>query len=450
MVKPGFGLKDAPRLWHLRIDEVLRELSLWPLVSDPQLYARWSSKDYSLDSLEILCSKHVDDLKGASSEPVFDRLCQELAKHFGDLTIQKRTFEHLGTLHVQNDDYSVSCNQDHYVKQLRLISLDSLGTDDEEVVTDTDMTSSYSSLIGGAAWTLITRSDVSVHIGALQRRSHAPRVQDFKSLNAVVRWMKRRPCTLLHIAIPAPWTLLVMPDSAFKATEPDCLATRACIIMLTTSIAGSRPALPTGGPVGVVEFYSRKQPRVCRSTFSAELTSVDDACSLGLLIRGMFSEIIQGPMTAADLAYRTEHGKLAVGLDIGTDNKGLFSGATAVEVRVPSEPHLYYILKALRDRLDAKAVDGLWWIDTRDMVCDAMTKGTLSREPLLALWRTAMLKIIGESPQVWRASRTTTETETDHYVQRPTMPIIRTTQTDDSTLRPRRPPTPRRRIESYL
>ena len=42
MVRPGFGLKDAPRLWHLRIDEVMRQLGLHPPFSDPQLYARWS------------------------------------------------------------------------------------------------------------------------------------------------------------------------------------------------------------------------------------------------------------------------------------------------------------------------------------------------------------------------------------------------------------------------
>ena len=40
------------------------------------------------------------------------------------------------------------------------------------------------------------------------------------------------------------------------------------------------------------------------------------------------------------------------------------------------------------------------------MVCDAMTKGTLSREPLLALWRAATLRIIGETPIVWRSNMT--------------------------------------------
>ena len=84
----------------------------------------------------------------------------------------------------------------------------------------------------------------------------------------------------------------------------------------------------------------------------------------------------------------------------------MFSGATATEVKVPSEPHLLYLLKALRDRLDSKAIDQLWWLDTRDMICDAMTKGTLSREALLDLWLTAILKINGDQPVSWRSGVT--------------------------------------------
>ena len=153
----------------------------------------------------------------------------------------------------------------------------------------------------------------------------------------------------------------------------------------------------------MVELYSRKQPRVCRSTFSAELCSVDDASSIGLLIRGMFAELVHGPLSAAEMARRTDCGELDVELEIATGNRGLFNCATATEIKIRSEPHLLYLLKALRDRLDSHSINALWWFDTRDMVCDAMTKGTLPRDALLRLWRTANLLIQGEAPVSWRA-----------------------------------------------
>ena len=123
--------------------------------------------------------------------------------------------------------------------------------DEETEVTDSDLRSSYSSLIGGAAWASLTISDVAVHIGYLQRNAHAPRVKHYKVLNTVVRWMKRTSCVLKHVAIPLPWSLLVMPDSAFKAIEPDCLAIRACVVVLTQAALSSNPTLPSGEPVGV-------------------------------------------------------------------------------------------------------------------------------------------------------------------------------------------------------
>ena len=114
----GVGLREFTR----------RPLGMHQLVSDPQMYAKWSRTDRpSFENLELVCSKHVDDLKGASTDVTFvDQLCKELTNQFGELTAQKRKFEHLGIQHVQNDDYSVECSQDHYVKQLRLMSLDSV------------------------------------------------------------------------------------------------------------------------------------------------------------------------------------------------------------------------------------------------------------------------------------------------------------------------------------
>ena len=73
MVRPGFGLKDAPRLRHLRIDEVMKQIGAYALVSDPQLYARRRSRrgssclseaSYSFDALDPYghvpcCSRYI-------------------------------------------------------------------------------------------------------------------------------------------------------------------------------------------------------------------------------------------------------------------------------------------------------------------------------------------------------------------------------------------------------
>jgi hypothetical protein len=56
------------------------------------------------------------------------------------------------------------------------------------------------------------------------------------------------------------------------------------------------------------------------------------------------------------------------------------------ELKVPAEPHLVYLLRAIKDRLLSGSIDNIWWIDTRDMISDVLTKGGLNRRPILKLW----------------------------------------------------------------
>ena len=57
-------------------------------------------------------------------------------------------------------------------------------------------------------------------------------------------------------------TIVIFSDSAYRADEEDCLALRAAI----ATIMEVRNETP-GGAMHVLDFYTRKQARVNRSTF---------------------------------------------------------------------------------------------------------------------------------------------------------------------------------------
>ena len=50
MLRCGFGLKDAPRLWNKVLRKVLQDLGLTPLQSDPQLYV-WHVNDIAVPTV---------------------------------------------------------------------------------------------------------------------------------------------------------------------------------------------------------------------------------------------------------------------------------------------------------------------------------------------------------------------------------------------------------------
>ena len=205
--------------------------------------------------------------------------------------------------------------------------------------------------------------------------------------------MQRKPSSLVCKRVPTPWQVTVFLDSAFRAQEPDCLAIRAAVVLVS-----SRSFFPRGGPAGVLEFYHRKQTRICRSTFPAELSAVDDGTSHCLVMQCLIVEVPHGPLSAVSLKQLMESGSLPVPLGIVTGNQGMFSSVSAERLNAPTEPHLLYLLRSLRDRLDAGTVQALWWIDTRDMISDALTKGGLNRQPLLDLWKKAVHRFVGDEP----------------------------------------------------
>ena len=59
MLKPGFGLKHAPRLWNLALKRVLREIGVQPIQTDQQLFVKHDCNK----KLVLAISVHVDDLK---------------------------------------------------------------------------------------------------------------------------------------------------------------------------------------------------------------------------------------------------------------------------------------------------------------------------------------------------------------------------------------------------
>ncbi len=69
---------------------------------------------------------------------------------------------------------------------------------------------------------------------------------------------------------------------------------------------------------------------------------------------------------------------------LGLDAYSVFSAVTANTVKVPSDSSLLAHIQYLRELLDRGVLDQLWWVDTRDMWADGLTKGVVDRDALHA------------------------------------------------------------------
>jgi hypothetical protein len=114
MLRPGYGLKDAPRLWNMALRRVLKTLRLIATTCDSELYVKHED-----GVLVLIVSTHVDDLKIAGVDAQIKEALRILELHFDQLKVQKGDFEHCGVVHKQAADKSITVSQQHYAEQLR-------------------------------------------------------------------------------------------------------------------------------------------------------------------------------------------------------------------------------------------------------------------------------------------------------------------------------------------
>ncbi|CAE7553939.1 RE2 [Symbiodinium sp. CCMP2456] len=129
---------------------------------------------------------------------------------------------------------------------------------------------------------------------------------------------------ILYKKLSHPWRLVAISDSSFKGEGTNALQ--------------------------ILEFVCRKQTRVCRSTYMAELLSAVDLSGLAITINSGITEVLQGCQSAVELIKKQEQMNNALQLTLVIDAMAVFLGATSEEARCTDSAALLHLL-ALRQLL---------------------------------------------------------------------------------------------------
>ena len=85
-------------------------------------------------------------------------------------------------------------------------------------------------------------------------------------------------------------------------------------------------------------------------------------------------------MSGSELRRIREEGGFRLKLDMLTDSFSIFSYLRSLHLKFPSERGTLFHLAHLREALVLGIVSQYTWCDTRDMVADGLTKGSVDRE----------------------------------------------------------------------
>ena len=315
---------------------------------------------------------------------------KKLEAVFGPLTVVWDTFTNCGVRHIHVvPQRTITLDQTAYIAALKPIVHEDLTSRAPDELVEGELYTMFRSLLGAMAWCNMTRCDLMVYVVALQRVAHQPRIIHVRRLNAVVRYAQRNPRGIKYQPLrphgragsqgSAPGRdalrVLAVSDSAFKKEEEDGHAMKGVFILL----GGGGDSKVVTDNIHILDYTAKKQSHVTRSTFAAELFSACDGADHSILVAMTLHEIERGCSGAAEGRRIRDEGGLAFQVWLCIDAMSVLAAVSAEAVRAPTEKSLMNHVCWLRELADRGLLTGLAWVDTRDMLSDGLTKGSVAR-----------------------------------------------------------------------
>lgn len=353
--KSLYGLKQAGRTWHQKIDVALKRRGLSTLDADHCIYVKRDSK------IVLIIALYVDDLLIASnSHAELTKFKSDLASEFKMEDLGEASFI-LGIKIVRDrTKRMISISQTAYINALlerhgmnachgistpMEISSKLCKADDEQMASESD-TRDYQCMIGGIMFAMLcTRPDISFAVTCLSQFSSNPLPEHIQALKRVLRYLKSTVNVGLNYTgtdtkLTAP-ALIGYSDADWGQSYD-----RRSITGYTFLLCG-----------GAISWQSKKQRTVALSTVEAEYMATTHAAKEALWWRTVFN----------GLGYDTQQPTI-----IWSDSQGSISLAGNPEHHTRTK-HIDIQYHFIRQHLADQTIT-LKFVGSESMAADCLTK----------------------------------------------------------------------------
>ena len=380
-LKPGTGSRDAPRAFSMQFRRATKAFGLVSSLIDSELELL-----YKDGQLCMMILKHVDDVKMAGPRVQIEALVKHLSQTFGKLTTEWHNFTFCGIKHVQDpSDKEITLDQTAFLAAIKPMSQPEVMTGQRETQMPEVLQRHFLSLLMTVAYAVQSRPDIAVYIAALQKESKTATFAAARRLNKVLLWAQKNPKKITYHQLDEyPDCLALVSDSAFKAREDDGLSMRGMIALRTAS----KSLLKVGSlKCHLLHTVSKTQRHVTRSTFASELFAATDSMDYGLIQILSLEELLVGSLTweRAREMQQNDPSNMKTKLALIVDARSVTLAITAPVSKEPAENSALVSVAWLRNHLRNKVLDFLLWADTRVMISDGLTEGSINRESIHAV-----------------------------------------------------------------
>ena len=399
LVKPVYGLADAPSCWHVTLRSFLLSCNMKQSELDPCIYYKHDTSGVLTGCLAV----HVDDILMGGSKEFQETVMKSLKERFPFKHWVTGEGEFLGKHVKQNSDQSIEVSQKDYSMSVSCISISKERRKLKEQEINEKERSQMRALLGEVNWIAMnSRPDLSASCSLLQQRVSSAKVEDLIECNrlvGVVRDFAHGKITVLPIK-PEDVEFAIWSDASWaNASEKK---SQGGYLLAAVSRAMRKEEWT---PLSMLRWKSYKQDRQTASTLGAELLSASRAVAEGRWMRSMWCEAVFGAYTIEDDRLYTPR----VPLCLLIDSKPVYDHCNS-EVVTIRDKRLAIEMLLLKKEFQR---DGLYlrWQPTYAMLGDVLTKMNAPKELIRNVMHYKKFCIVdNDQIRSWAARGTTKKT----------------------------------------
>ena len=381
ILKAVYGLLHAPRAWADKLGKELTQQGWIQSKLDPCVWRLY-------DEHQLLCGLlgiHVDDVLCCGSGDHFEGRVKALRScfPFGSWKdIQQEPTVFCGSEIKQGLDFSVELNQERYAEGLSEIPISRERREQGQEAVNEAERKLLRATLGALSWRATQSAPwLCASVSYLQGCFKEARVDDLIQINKLVR-LQRAYCQVpIRFSSQIEKPVLITYHDASYACRRDGSSQGGLITMLVDRkvLDGKRSAYSP------IAWQSRKLPRVCRSSTSAEIQTGSHSMDSHEFTKQILAEWYNPakiPVQEMDAALG-QFPSLVV-----TDSKNLYDSVVRVETSglQLEEKRLALEVLSIRERIQAIGVS-FRWVDADQQLADGLSKPFVYNDLLQAFQR---------------------------------------------------------------
>ena len=347
-----YGLADASRTWYLKIREELIKEGSSPSQKDQGIFY-W--KDMVGVIIGILIC-FVDDLLFGGTKQ-FENAIENLKKTFQVGTENSVTFQYIGIHLHQDEDKSITINQESYIKTINPIIISNEQKRNSQCLLQRGEVTLLRGAIGRLNWVAgITRPEISFYTCEISTRIKTAKVADIIVINKVIKFIQSTPSSITFPRLQTNTATIKLFADASYNNLPNGGSQGGFLIFITDNNHSSCP----------VAWNSTKVKRVAKSTLAAEALALSERCDAAFWVSELAKE---AGLIKADQTIKAY-----------TDNRSLYDAVNTTNQ--VSDRRLRVDISSIREYQDTNEIEVIW-VNGCDQLADVLTKKGASSHKLI-------------------------------------------------------------------